>query len=115
MNKILFRLVALLFVATVGVVGCSNSDTSESGEVAPSETITETENPDISTEQVEFQQDLISAGLPLEDAGALIEVNGYNWRVGSVDGESQMVTMDYRVDRLTLSTQDNIVVDATWG
>ena len=115
MKKILLRLSALLFVATVGLVGCSTGDTSESGEVAPSESITETENTDVSTQQLEFQQELIASGMTLEDAGALIEATGYTWRVGSIDGQEQVVTMDYRMDRLTLSTQDNIVIDATWG
>ena len=115
MKKILLRLSALLFVATVGLVGCSTGDTSESGEVAPSESITEMENTDFSVEQVEFQQELVASGMTLEDAGALIQASGYTWRVGSIDGEAQVVTMDYQTDRLTLSTQDGIVVDAFWG
>ena len=108
MKKILLRLSALLFVATVGLVGCSTGDTSESGEVAPSESITETENTDVSAQQLEFQQELVASGMTLEDAGD-------TWRVGSIDGQEQVVTMDYRMDRLTLSTQDNIVVEAFWG
>ncbi|MFY9207481.1 MAG: hypothetical protein WAO33_00035 [Candidatus Nanopelagicales bacterium] len=115
MKKFLLRLSALLFVTTVGLVGCSTSDTSESGEVAPSESITETENTDVSAEQLEFQQELVASGMTLEDASTLIEAAGYMWRVGSIDGQEQVVTMDYRIDRLTLSTQDNIVIDATWG
>jgi hypothetical protein len=73
------------------------------------------ENTDFSVEQVEFQQELVASEMTLEDAGALVEATGYTWRVGSIDGQEQVVTMDYRMDRLTLSTQDNIVVDATWG
>ncbi len=115
MKKILLRLSALLFVATVGLVGCSTSGSGESSEVEPSETMTATENTDFSPVQVDFQQELVASEMTLEDAGALIEANGYTWRVGSIDGQEQVVTMDYRMDRLTLSTQDNIVIDATWG
>jgi len=115
MKKILLRLSTLLFVATVGLVGCSTSGSSEGGDVEPSDSITEMENTDFSVEQVEFQQELVASEMTLEDAGALVEATGYTWRVGSIDGQEQVVTMDYRMDRLTLSTQDNIVVDATWG
>ena len=115
MKKMIFRLSTLLFVATIGLVGCSTSGSSEGGEVEPSGTMTATENTDFSVEQVEFQQELVASGMTLEDAGALIEATGYTWRVGSIDGQEQVVTMDYRMDRLTMSTQDNIVVNATWG
>ena len=115
MKKILLSLSTLLFVATVGLVGCSTSGSGESSEVEPSETMAATENTDFSPEQVEFQQELVASEMTLEDAGALIEGNGYTWRVGSIDGEAQAVTMDYQTDRLTLSTQDTIVVDAFWG
>jgi hypothetical protein len=115
MKKILLRLSTLLFVAAVGLVGCSTSGSSEGDDVELSESITEMENTDFSVEQVEFQQELVASEMTLEDAGALVEATGYTWRVGSIDGQEQVVTMDYRMDRLTLSTQDNIVVDATWG
>ena len=72
-------------------------------------------NTDFSVEQVEFQQELVASEMTLEDAGVLIQASGYTWRVGSIDGEAQVVTMDYQTDRLTLSTQDGIVVDASWG
>jgi hypothetical protein len=48
-------------------------------------------------------------------ATALIEQNGYTWRLGTIDGEPQAVTMDYRIDRLTLTVDAGIVTDATWG
>ena len=115
MKKIIFCLSTLLFVATIGLVGCSTSGSSEGGEVEPSGTTTATENTDFSVEQVEFQQELVASEMTLEDAGVLIQASGYTWRVGSIDGEAQVVTMDYQIDRLTLSTQDSIVVDAFWG
>ena len=115
MKKILLRLSTILFVTTVGLVGCSTSGSGESGEVEPSGTMTAPENTDFSAEQLKFQQELGASEMTLEDAGALIQASGYTWRVGSIDGEAQVVTMDYQTDRLTLSTQDGIVVDAFWG
>jgi hypothetical protein len=32
-----------------------------------------------------------------------------------IDGESLPMTMDYRLDRINLTLQDGIVVDASWG
>ena len=115
MKKILLRLSAILFVTTVGLVGCSTSGSGEGGEVGPSGTMNAPENTDFSAEQLKFQQELVASEITLEDAGALIKASGYTWRVGSIDGEAQVVTMDYQIDRLTLSTQDSIVVDAFWG
>lgn len=70
---------------------------------------------DVTAEQETFRTDLIAAGLPQDEATALIEQNGYTWRLGTIDGEPQAVTMDYRLDRLTLTVDDGIVTDAMWG
>lgn len=70
---------------------------------------------DVTEEQETFRTDLIAAGLPQDEATALIEQNGYTWRLGTIDGEPQAVTMDYRLDRLTLTIDDGIVTDAMWG
>ena len=51
MKKILLRLSTILFVTTVGLVGCSTSGSGESGEVEPSGTMTAAENTDFSAEQ----------------------------------------------------------------
>ena len=115
MKKNLLRLSAILFVTTVGLVGCSSSGSGEGGEAEPSGTMTAPENTDLSAEQLKFQQELVASDITLGDAGALIQASGYTWRVGSIDGEAQVVTMDYQADRLTLSTQDGFVVDAFWG
>jgi len=62
-----------------------------------------------------FLADLVAAALPQQEATALIEKNGYAWRLGTIDGVPQDVTMDYRMDRLTLTVESGIVTDATWG
>ena len=45
----------------------------------------------------------------------MIEDAGYDWRIGVIDGEPQAVTMDYRIDRLTLTIDDGLVTDGMWG
>lgn len=48
-------------------------------------------------------------------AEAYAQQNGYTTRIGTVDGVPQAVTMDYRPDRLTLSTQGGVVVGCLGG
>lgn len=104
---------AAVFLGTTALAGCAQTSepTSEptSGQTQE-ETIT-----DITPEQDAFLADLLAAALPEAEATARIEAAGYIWRLGTIDGEPQPVTMDYRVDRLTLTTQDGLVIDATWG
>jgi len=79
------------------------------------ETSEETVNPDITPEQMTFVDDLLTEPLPQDEATQRIEEAGYVWRLGTIDGEPQAVTMDYRLDRLTLTVDDGLVTDATWG
>jgi len=72
-------------------------------------------NPDITPEQTTFVEELLAEPLPQDEATARIEEAGYVWRLGTIDGEPQAVTMDYRIDRLTLTTDNGLVTDATWG
>lgn len=58
---------------------------------------------------------IVEQALPLEAAEALADSSGYTTRVGSIDGEEQAVTMDYREDRMTFATQDGIVTECTVG
>ncbi len=95
-------------MAAVVLTACSSSESAESA--PPSDVINE-----ITPEQQTFRADLIAASLPQDEATALIEQNGYTWRLGTIDGEPQAVTMDYRIDRLTLTVDAGIVTDATWG
>lgn len=95
-------------LAAVLLGACSSSEPEPSA--SSGEVITE-----VTAEQETFRTDLISAGLPQDEAAALIEQNGYTWRLGTIDGEPQAVTMDYRLDRLTLTVDDGIVTDAIWG
>lgn len=110
MRVIPVALAAAMLVAGIGLAACGSD-----ADNTPEADVVETVPSDITPEQMAFGQDLVTAGLTTEEAGALIEENGYVWRLGTIDGEPQAVTMDYRTDRLTLTTQDNIVIDATWG
>jgi hypothetical protein len=62
-----------------------------------------------------FRAELLTAKLPKVQATQEIEQAGYEWRVGSVNGEAMLVTQDYRINRLTLSLNDGIVTEAKWG
>ena len=112
-------LLAGSLISFATLTGCSGTEEAQSPDApASSPTAMETEqqmNPDITAEQSAFLADLLATPLPQDDATARIEEAGYSWRLGTIDGEPQAVTMDYRLDRLTLTTQDGLVIDATWG
>ena len=63
----------------------------------------------------DFRAELLTAKLPVSQAGQEIEQARYEWRVGSVDGEAMLVTEDYRINRLTVSLNNGIVTEARWG
>ena len=93
--------------------GCSGTD--DTTQTSEPTGVEQPVNPDITPEQNAFLADLLATPLPQDDATQRIEEAGYTWRLGTIDGEPQAVTMDYRIDRLTLTTQDGLVIDATWG
>ena len=102
------------------VAACSDDGSSstepESTPTASIEATTEEQvNPDITPEQVAFVEELLAEPLPQDEATTRIEEAGYVWRLGTIDGEPQAVTMDYRIDRLTLTVDGGLVTDATWG
>ena len=70
---------------------------------------------EITPDQVAFAEDLIAQGVDEATAAGTIEAAGYTYRVIMIDGESLPMTMDYRLDRINLTLQDGIVVDASWG
>lgn len=97
------------------LAGCSENDDAAPTPEPTSEQTEQEVNPDITPEQTAFVNELLATPLPQDEATARIEEAGYIWRLGTIDGEPQAVTMDYRIDRLTLTTQDGLVIDATWG
>lgn len=107
-------------LSLAAVTGCSGTDES-TPDSSPTAMQTDQEageqevDPNITPEQNAFLADLLATPLPQDEATARIEEAGYIWRLGVIDGEPQAVTMDYRIERLTLTTQDGLVIDATWG
>ncbi len=110
----LTSLAATVLTGAVLVTGCTSSSDTDSGMPTPTESESEVIM-DVTPEQIAFVEDLLATPLPQDEATARIEEAGYVWRLGTIDGEPQAVTMDYRLDRLTLTTQDGLVIDATWG
>lgn len=101
---------------SLGVLtGCAGTEDSTPMSSPTTDQTEQEVNPDITPEQIAFVDDLLATPLPQDEATARIEEAGYIWRLGTIDGEPQAVTMDYRIDRLTLTTQDGLVIDATWG
>lgn len=54
-------------------------------------------------------------GLPLSEAIKLIQANGGSYRLTKVNGESMIVTMDFRPQRANLEVEDGIVVCQYWN
>ena len=106
---------SLWVVAACGDDGSSSVEPDSTPTASIEATTEEQVNPDITPEQVEFVDELLAEPLPQDEATTRIEEAGYTWRLGTIDGEPQAVTMDYRIDRLTLTVDDGLVTDATWG
>ena len=106
---------SLWVVAACGDDGSSSVEPDSTPTASIEATTEEQVNPDITPEQVAFVEELLAEPLPQDEATTRIEEAGYAWRLGTIDGEPQAVTMDYRIDRLTLTVDDGLVTDATWG
>ena len=104
-------LAASAFIGCALLAGCSSSDDAS----ADCSIVEEGLDPDITQEQIDFACDLTADPLPQDEATAKIEDAGYDWRIGVIDGEPQVVTMDYRIDRLTLTVNNGLVTDSMWG
>lgn len=131
MTRATTKTIALTAAGLLGVslmTACSDSGTSES--VEPTESTQSSEptvedgsdgegsedlDMNITQEQRDFLAELVAEPMPQDEATALIEEAGYVWRLGTIDGKPQAVTMDYRTDRLTLTVDNGLVTDGTWG
>ena len=58
---------------------------------------------------------MVDGPMTSEKASAFAASNGYSMRVGNIDGEPQMVTMDFRWDRFTVSLVKDVVTSCTYG
>jgi hypothetical protein len=110
------RKVILMAVATTAVAlsltACS-SGSSESSAASPAATA---EGDVAGTDEMRALCDqMVADGMTPEDATALAESNGFTARVGTIDGQPQAVTMDYREDRFTFDVESGAVVACTYG
>lgn len=112
---------AAIGLSAVAFTGCSSEtgDSTSTDPSTPSEGTSQAPDEEtdmnITPEQVAFLDELIAEPVPQDEATAMIEQAGYVWRLGTIDGQPQAVTMDYRTDRLTLTVQDGLVTDGMWG
>ena len=78
-------------------------------------TVVPTTAPDFPAPDVTFPDTPLEAvaaivvGMPVEEATAAAESNGWTVRVSTLDGEGQMLTEDYSVSRLNLAVEAGIV------
>lgn len=105
--------------AAVLVLGaCSSSDDPGDGtaaSAAPSATDMPAVEAGEDPAMIALCDQMVAEGLSPEDATALAEQNGYVARVGTIDGEPQPVTMDYRLDRFTFDVADGVVIACQYG
>ena len=102
-------------LAISALTGCSSSDDAAS---APASAIDAASSAAAAAGDAAMEAlcaQMVSAGLSPDEATALAEENGYVARVGTIDGEPQAVTMDFREDRFTFEVTDGAVVACTYG
>jgi hypothetical protein len=68
-----------------------------------------------SAQMVGMCRQMVSGGMTFDQAKAFAESNGYLARVGSIDGEPQAVTADYRPDRFTVDIVSDAVTACQYG
>lgn len=111
-DRVLVRV--MIFVAlTVGVVACAESDAG-----APSTVATPAECPpaDVADQnEISVQRAELLLGFSEADAQRCAAQLGWSYRVGQRDGESFAVTMDYSLQRVTVTVADDIVTAITVG
>lgn len=103
----------VIATAIVGVGVLAACSSSNEGEPMSSDQPAVVDGP--SDEQLAFLDALVAQEPALDSATEQIEAAGYTWRLGTIDGEDQALTMDYRLDRLTLTVDNGIVTAAVWG
>lgn len=98
--------IALAAVGLVALAACSSGDAGDGSAAVPD---------GADQAMVALCEEMVGQGLSPEEADALAVGNGYVTRVGSIDGEPQAVTMDYRTDRFTFDVVDGAVTACTYG
>lgn len=68
-----------------------------------------------SAQMVGICRQMVDQRMTFEQANAFAVSNGYTARIGSIDGQPQAVTADFRPDRFTVSTVAGAVTSCTYG
>ena len=68
-----------------------------------------------SGQMVGMCRQMVDQRMTFEQASAFADSNGYTARIGSIDGQPQAVTADYRPDRFTVSMVAGAVSSCTYG
>lgn len=97
------------------IVGMTAACSSDEVASAPVEAIEAASSAAGAVEMKALCEQMITEGMSPEDATALAEQNGYVARVGTLEGQPQAVTMDYREDRFTFDVEGGMVVACTYG
>ena len=110
--------IAALACSGLVLAGCSSSDEAASAPasaIAAASSAAAAAGDGSSPEMVALCDQMVAEGLSPEAATALAEENGYVARVGTIDGEAQALTMDFREDRFTFEVTGGVVTACTYG
>jgi hypothetical protein len=108
-----FTLLTILAAALLVLPGCSSSSEGESKEVPVVKITPAPENPADGSPELDVLQAV--QGMPLDEATSYAQGVGFELRVVEIDGESLMVTEDYRTDRVNVVIENDIVTSAEIG
>lgn len=99
------------------LAGCSSDDVASApaSAIAAASSAAAAADEAGSPDMVALCDQMVADGLSPDAATALAEDNGYVARVGTIDGEAQALTMDYRTDRFTFDVQGGVVIGCTYG
>jgi beta-phosphoglucomutase-like phosphatase (HAD superfamily) len=75
------------------------------------ERLKEKMNEDADEEQSETEEEVDYVGMTTSEAQAAAKENGVPFRIGMLDGDLQLVTLDYRPGRITAEVENDIVVN----
>jgi len=108
---------AILMVVATGAVALSLTACSSGSSEPTAQSASAAAEGDVAgTDEMRALCDqMVADGLSPEEATALAESNGFTARVGTIDGQPQAVTMDYREDRFTFDVESDAVVACTYG
>jgi len=75
------------------------------------ERLKEKMNEDADEEQSETEEEVDYVGMTTSEAQAAAKENGVPFRIGMLDGDLHLVTLDYRPGRITAEVENDIVVN----